>query len=104
MPPYSMVIFSLIRKLQKKFHIWLEIYFQYLKWVFRVISFRCLVDEIYCFEATHVCNQRGRAPFNFGIVFLTPWATAEQVPYTDGNISSVAQMGLRKNWISSYVA
>jgi hypothetical protein len=43
-------------------------------------------------------------PFNFGLVFLTPWATSEKVPYTDGNIYSVAQMGLRQNWISSPVA
>jgi hypothetical protein len=36
--------------------------------------------------------------------FLTPWATSEQVPYIDGNISSLDQMVLRRNWISSPVA
>jgi hypothetical protein len=82
----------------------MEISLQYLKWVFHGISFRCLVYEISLFEATHVCNQGGHTPFKFGLVFLTPWATSEQVPYTDGNISSVAQMGLRRNWISSPVA
>jgi hypothetical protein len=33
-PPYSMVFFSLLKKLKKEFHIWLEISLQYLKWVF----------------------------------------------------------------------
>jgi hypothetical protein len=63
-----------------------------------------LFYEIYLFEETHVCNQHGRTPFNFSLVFLIPWATSEQVPYADGNISSLSQMGLQQNWISSPVA
>jgi hypothetical protein len=81
----------------------MEISLQDLKCVFHRISFRRLDYEISLFEAAHVCNQRGHTPFKFGLVFLTPWTTSEQVPYIDGNISSVVQMGLRQNLISSLV-
>lgn len=94
---------SLLRKLQKDFLIILEISLQYIKWVFHGISFCCLVYEISLFEAAHVCNQCSCTPFKFNLIFITPWATSEQVSHSDGNISLVAQMNFWQNWIWSPV-
>ena len=72
----------------------MEIYLQNIKWVFHGISFCCQVYDISFLEEAHVCNQCGHVPLKFDLVFITPWVTSKQVPYTDENISSVAQMGL----------
>jgi hypothetical protein len=89
---------------KKEFHIWMEISLQYLKWVFHGISFCCLVYEISLFEATHVCNQRGPHALQIQASFSHSMGHLRTSSIYDGNISSVAQMGLRRNWISSPVA
>jgi hypothetical protein len=77
----------------------MEIYFQYLKWVFCIISFRCLVYEISLFEVALVCNQRGPTPFNLGLVFLTPNDTLENLCYINGKVSLSDQKGILLNFI-----
>ena len=78
----------------------MEISLQDLKWVFQGISFRCLVYEISLFEATHVCNQRGHAPFNFSLVFLIPKDTLENLCYINEKVSLSTQMDILRNFIS----
>ncbi len=54
----SAAIFSLLRKLQKEFYIWLEISLQDIKWVSNIISFGFLVWEISSIISQHIFEPR----------------------------------------------
>ena len=91
----------LYMKFQRAYYSSFEIYFHYLKWVFRRISFRSIVWQIWSIKETYVCKIVRACLLRFNKHFLTLWTTTEQVLHMYGNLYSISQMGIWQNSISS---